>query len=614
MRQRLADSDTFDHKSFLKTLPHRPGVYRMYDAAGNLLYIGKARDLRKRVSSYFRAGGLPLKTQALVERIAQIDVSVTQTETEALLLEQNLIKANRPPYNILMRDDKSYPYIYITDHPEYPAIRFRRVRRKKAASGRYFGPYTNAWAVRETLGLLEKIFRVRQCEEATFRNRSRPCLQYQIGRCSAPCVGYISPEDYQKDVAHAQRFLRGEDSTLIQTLADEMETAAAALEFERAARMRDQIQALQSVQAEQSIEAGQAQADVFALASAAEVRMVHVLQVREGKVVGSQNLRMEGGLDEADEEALASFVAQYYLQEAHPWIPREVIVWPEIPEPELLETALEKVAGRRVQIKTQVREERARWQEMAAENARQAVQLRVRDRETLRSRFAALQQVLGWHEMPGRLECFDISHTQGEETVASCVVFNIEGPLKSEYRRYTITGITPGDDYAAMAQALEKRFGGSRASVRPDILFIDGGKGQLRAAREMLEKLGHGDLVTIGVAKGVTRRPGMETLILDLGEGVLNLPPDSPALHLIQHVRDESHRFAISGHRARRGKKRSRSALEEIEGVGPKRRRELLRHFGSMKGLENASVEELTKVPGISRTLATTIYQAMHED
>ncbi|RMF12885.1 MAG: excinuclease ABC subunit UvrC [Gammaproteobacteria bacterium] len=608
-------SDAFDPKAFLKTLPHRPGVYRMHDAQGELLYVGKARDLKKRVSSYFRASGLSLKTQALVARIHSIDVSVTRTETEALLLEHNLIKAHRPPYNILMRDDKSYPYIFITDHPDYPAIRFRRVRHKKPGDGRYFGPYTNAWAVRETLSLLEKIFRVRQCEEATFRNRTRPCLQHQIGRCSAPCVGLISPEDYQADMAHAQAFLKGEDSTLLQLLADEMEAASQQLNFERAAQLRDQIQALQAVQAQQSIEAGRARCDVFGMVMEAEYCVVHVLQVRDGKVVGSRNVQVTRKLDEPEEEVLENFVAQFYLRESNPEVPPEIIYAPAMLNPDVVEEALASVAAHAVKLKHQVRGDRAKWRELAVENARQAVRVRLKDRQTLQGRFEALREALGMEDTPGRLECFDISHTMGEETVASCVVFNIEGPLKSDYRRYKIEGITPGDDYAAMKQALEKRYGRRRDELKlPDVLFIDGGKGQLRAAREVLADLGLGSLFTVGVAKGPSRRPGLETLILEMEEDVLNLPPDSPALHLIQHIRDESHRFAITGHRARREKKRQRSALEQIEGVGPKRRRELLRHFGSLKGLENASTDELQKVPGISRKLAEQIYQALHDD
>ncbi len=601
---------SFDHKAFLKTLTSRPGVYQMYDEAGKLLYVGKARNLKSRVGSYFRASGLSAKTMALVARIHDIQVTVTTTEVDALLLEHNLIKNHQPPYNILLRDDKSYPYIYVSAD-KFPRISLHRGAQR--GKGRYFGPYPSAHAVRESLHFLQKVFKVRQCENSYFRNRSRPCLQYQIDRCTAPCVDKVSEEGYGSQVESTQMFLAGKSQELIVRLADDMEKAAAELEYEKAAQYRDQISQLQHVQAVQGIEGVKGDLDILAATVDAGRACVQVLFVRSARVLGSKSYYPPLKLEESPAEVLEAFLPQFYFSGAHA-VPGEILV-NEMPEDrDTLAEALTVQAERKVRLRSKVRDARARWLRLALQTAQTNLAAHLAGRETVQGRFVALQEVLGLEEQPQRIECFDISHSSGEATVASCVVFDENGPRKADYRKFNIEGITGGDDYAAMEQALTRRFRRLKSGegTQPDILLIDGGKGQVSQAKSVLEELQIHGVRLVGVAKGVTRKAGFETLVEGESGRERQLPGDSPALHLIQQVRDEAHRFAITGHRARRAKARKRSLLEDIPGVGAKRRRELLRHFGSAQGVMNASAEELRKINGISATMAAQIYDYLH--
>ncbi|QSP93991.1 excinuclease ABC subunit UvrC [Marinobacter salinisoli] len=615
-----SDSDPlsaeFDSKNYLKQLTERPGVYRMYDRGGDVLYVGKARNLKNRVSSYFRKSGLAPKTAALVGRIASIEVTITGSETEALLLEQNLIKSLRPPYNILLRDDKSYPYIYLSSHSDYPSLTFRRGRTKKGG-GTWFGPFPSSGAVKESLNVLQKVFRIRNCNESYFRNRTRPCLQYQINRCTAPCVGYVTPEEYLEDIRHATMFLEGKNPAIIRDLMDAMEKASSNLDFEKAAEYRDQINHLRHVQEQQSVEGGSGDADVVAIAQDAGVVCVVVIVVRGGRVLGTKNYFPRFSIEDTEGELLGAFLGQYYLGgDTHREIPKEILVPTEVEGQSLISEALSDAAGRETRIRGNVRGERRRWLDLALTNARQTLITHLASKETVYRRLLALRDLLELAETPARMECFDISHSHGENTVASCVVFDDNGPLKSDYRLYNIEGITAGDDYAAMRQVLTRRYKRliSGDGKRPDLVFIDGGKGQLNIAREVFDELGISDIPLIGVAKGVTRRAGMEQLIDAMTGDVFRVPADSAALHLIQHIRDESHRFAITGHRARRDKKRRQSTLEGIEGVGPKRRRELIRYFGGIQEIRKASVDEIAKVQGVSKALAESIYAALHNE
>ena len=609
-------SGEFDSKHFLKQLTERPGVYRMYDDAGSVLYVGKAGNLKKRVSSYFRKTGLAPKTEALVAKIVSIEVTITGSETEALLLEQNLIKSLRPPYNILLRDDKSYPYIYVSSHSDYPSLTFRRGRAKKGG-GTWFGPFPSSGAVKESLNVLQKVFRIRSCSESYFSNRSRPCLQYQINRCTAPCVGYISPEDYQQDIRHASLFLEGKNPVIIRNLMDSMEEAAKKLEFEKAAGYRDQINHLRHVQEQQSVDGEGGDADVVAIAQDAGVVCVVVIIVRGGRVLGTKDYFPRYSLEQSEGELLSAFLGQYYFGgNTRREIPQDVLVPVEVEGQALLAQALSDAAGRETRIRGNVRGERRRWLELAMTNARQTLLTHLASKETVYRRLLALRDMLELAETPSRMECFDVSHSHGENTVASCVVFDENGPLKSDYRLYNIEGVKAGDDYGAMRQVLTRRYRRMVAGEgkRPDLVFIDGGKGQLNIAREVFDELGVSDIPLIGVAKGAARRVGMEQLIDAMTGDVFRAPAESPALHLIQHIRDESHRFAITGHRAGRDKKRRQSTLEGIEGVGPKRRRELIRYFGGIQELRKASVDEMTKVQGISKSLAENIYAALHDE
>ncbi|MBV4499408.1 excinuclease ABC subunit UvrC [Pseudomonas shirazensis] len=606
-------SPIFDASAFLATCSGRPGVYRMFDAEARLLYVGKAKNLKKRLASYFRKTGLAPKTAALVARIAQVETTITANETEALLLEQNLIKEWRPPYNILLRDDKSYPYVFLSDG-QFPRLGIHRGAKK--AKGRYFGPYPSAGAIRESLSLLQKGFMVRQCEDSYYANRTRPCLQYQIKRCKGPCVDLVSPEEYAEDVRHSVMFLEGRSQQLGNELNAEMEQAAMTLNFEKAAQLRDQIALLRRVQDQQYMEGGSGEVDVVAAFINPGGACVHLISVRGGRVLGSKNFFPQVGIEEDVSEVMAAFLAQYYLGNAEREMPGELIVNVVHEDFAAISEAVQTLRGRELAITHRVRGTRARWQQLAVTNAEQALNARLANRQHMAARFEALASVLGLDEVPQRLECYDISHSSGEATVASCVVFGPEGPIKSDYRRFNIEGITGGDDYAAMHQALMRRYGRIQAGEGklPDVLLVDGGKGQLNMARDVMQELGISDLTLLGVAKGVTRKAGFETLYLNDVAHEFTLKGDSAALHLIQQIRDEAHRFAITGHRARRGKARRTSSLEDVAGVGPKRRRELLKHFGGLQELNRASIDEIAKAPGISKKLAESIYASLHSE
>ena len=601
----------FDHKAFLKALTTRPGVYQMYDANKKLLYVGKARNLKNRVGSYFRASGLTEKTMALVARIHEIQVTVTSTEVDALLLEHNLIKTHQPPYNILLRDDKSYPYIFLSSEDKYPRLSLHRGAKRR--KGQYFGPYPSAGAVRESLHFLQKVFKVRQCEDSYFSNRSRPCLQHQIDRCTAPCVELVSEQDYAQQVENTTLFLKGKSQQLMVRLADDMEKAAASLAYEKAAEFRDQLSQLQHVQASQGIEGVTGDLDIVAAAVAGGRACVQVLFVRAARVLGSKTYYPPLRLQESPAQVLAAFIPQYYLGGARA-VPPELVVNAAPEDAATLALALTTQAGRRVRLRSKVRDARARWLQLALQTAETNLASHLSGRQSVIERLQALQELLGLPELPERMECFDISHSSGEATVASCVVFDQGGPRKSDYRKFNIEGITGGDDYAAMQQALERRYKRLKAGEAPlpDILFIDGGKGQVSQAMSVLADLQVAGVEVIGVAKGVTRKAGFETLLNGATGRERQLGIDNPALHLIQQIRDEAHRFAITGHRARRDKARQRSTLEDIAGVGAKRRRDLLRHFGSAQGVENANIDELKKVAGISATMAQQIYDHLH--
>jgi len=598
----------FDLASFLAALPAKPGVYRMLGADDRILYVGKARHLKNRVSSYFHGRAHADKTQALLVQVERVEVTVTASETEALLLEHNLIKRHRPRYNVLLKDDKSFPFIHLTAH-EYPRLTFFRGTRR--LPGRFFGPYPNSAATRETLLLLQKLFRIRPCEDTFFANRSRPCLQYQIQRCSGPCVGLVTQERYAQDVADAVKVLEGRNTEVMEDLRRRMDAAAERLQFEDAARLRDQIAMLKQIQASQSVTrmAGQ-DIDAVAIAGKGTDYCVSVVFVRGGRNLGSTNFFPKGGIA-GEGEALGAFLEQYYLaREA----PDEIVVSHVVEDADVLEQALGERAGHAVPIRSRVRGTRARWLDMARTNAELGLRMKASSRAGLAEQFEALGEELQLGRAPARIECFDVSHTMGESAIASCVVMGLEGPVKSDYRRFNLRGLTPGDDYAGMRQAVERHF--TRVvrgeSPMPDVLLIDGGPGQLQAARDALDAVGAAPAITLGVAKGADRRVGQERLFLAGQDTPLILPADSPALRLIQRVRDEAHRFAIAGHRKARDRTRRESLLEEIPGLGPARRRELLKAFGGLQGVRQASVEDLAKVRGISRPLAARIYERMN--
>ena len=601
----------FDAEHFLKNLTRKPGVYRMLDVQGKVLYVGKARNLKNRVSSYFRASGLATKTMAMVAKIHRIETTVTKSETEALLLEQSLIKTDRPPYNILLRDDKSYPFVRISTRDEFPRLSFHRGLKKGA--GKYFGPFPSAAAVRDSLNVLQRLFMVRQCEDSYFKNRSRPCLQHQIRRCSAPCVGLISKEDYAEDVELAILFLQGKSIDVLDQFKAKMDAAANALDYERAAKYRDQILQLRKIQERQYVHGDAGDVDVFGYAEEAGQNCVQGVFIRAGRVLGQRTYYNKNDLSLTAGEFLQAFVAQYYFASVQREIPKSVLVSELSSDHDALAQALNDKAGRAVQLTQDVRGQRARWLSLAKDNAKLNLRSHLADKSHMLARFQNLQDAVGLDEMPQRLECFDISHTMGEATVASCVVFDTSGPQNSLYRRFNIDGITGGDDYAAMEQALRRRYTRliKGEGEMPDLLIIDGGLGQVRRALAVLAELQIDSVKTLGIAKGVERISGEERFFL--GETEIVIDGRSEAGHLLQHIRDEAHRFAITGHRAQRGKKRRQSELEQIAGVGPKRRRQLLLHFGSPAGVRGASVEELAKVPGISGNIADQIYSALHE-
>ncbi len=602
----------FDVKSYLRSLTHRPGVYRMCDAKHKVIYVGKARDLKKRVSSYFHRSHDSVKTAAMMELVADVEVTVTNTEAEALILEYNLIKQHKPRFNVILRDDKSYPYIYVSTSHRFPRLQFHRGPRK--GKGRYFGPYPNSRAVRQTLNDLQKLFQIRQCQDSYFRNRTRPCLQYQIKRCTAPCVDLISEEQYARDVNAAIEFLEGRNQNVIDTFVERMEEASHKQHYEHAARFRDQISRLKEIEARQLVSRTSSKdLDILGFASNGAIHCVTVLFIRNGAIIGSRDHfpKLSGETDRA--KILNGFVTQYYLGRD---APSEIVLDCDIEDQELVAAELSERMGRKVAIRNRVRGDRARWLQMATTNAEQGLKLQVASNATIRRQFAALAEALELEEAPERLECFDVSHTSGEATVASCVVFNMAGPLKSDYRRFNLKPDSAGDDYGAMSEALKRRYARVKKGEvpMPDVLFVDGGKGQLAEAMTVLDELELGWLKVVAVAKGRARKPGAERLFVAGRKQPIQLPSDSPALLLIQQIRDEAHRFAITGHRQQRAKARSTSRLERIPGLGPKKRRELLRQFGGLQGVMGAGVDDLVKVRGISRKLAESIYNDLHLD
>ena len=605
------NESSFDHASFIRHASTLPGVYQMFNDSDELLYVGKAKNLKKRLSSYFRNTGLSVKTQSLVAQIDHIELTITHTESEALLLESNLIKQHHPRYNILLRDDKSYPYIFVSMNDDFPRISLHRGSRR--AVGKYLGPFPNAGVVRESINFIQKLFRIRQCEDSYFKNRSRPCLQYQIRRCTAPCVGYITPQDYRQDIDRALLFLEGKSSELIAQMVTQMEQASADLNYEKAAEIRDRIRTLQKVSEKQYISGDSRDIDVVVCYSKQAQACVQVNFIRDGRHLGSRSYfpQLPEALEEA--EVLAAFITQFYL--AHE-IPSEIILSHALNEQALIEETLGEQAQRKVRLTSQVRGDRDRWLQLARRNVEATLNNRLASRASSLKRFEALRDALQLDETPSRIECFDISHTRGELTRASCVVFGLEGPIKSDYRRFKIEGITGGDDYAAMRQVVQRRFSRLKKGEgkMPDVLFIDGGKGQLRQAIEVLDQLEIDYLLIIGVAKGEGRKAGLEKLVFSDGRPDVYLEKDSPAFHLILHLRDEAHRFAITGHRQQREKARKQSTLEAIPGLGPKRRQALIHHYGGLQGVRQAGVDELARVPGISRKLAQVIYDTLRSE
>ena len=616
----------FDAGAFLKTVPGRAGVYRMVDRHQRVLYVGKARNLRRRLSSWLRGGSRDEKGRALLARTAAVEVTVTHTETEALLLENNLIKEHRPRYNIILKDDKSYPWIHLAENTSFPRFVFHRGARR--AAERYFGPYSNAGAVRQTIALIHKLFRVRQCTDAFFRNRSRPCLQYQIDRCSGPCVGLVDRADYAEDVRHATMFLEGRSEAMIDELVERMEAASQRLDFELAARYRDQISGLRRVQERQYVDGAKGDIDVIAVCRGEGVSVVQVLEIRNGHNLGSHTRIPRNVQGASEEDILEAFLSQHYLSDDRA-VPRRIVLDRPLEGLEPLVEAVSRRSGRRVSIGMGRRGHRARWVEMARENAEVALAQRLADRSTLHDRLAALARALELPEPPARIECFDVSHTDGEATVAACVVFGPEGPIKSDYRRFNIRGVTPGDDYAAMHQVLTRRFASAGKGAGkdedeneeaaafahlPDLLLIDGGRGQLDRAVEVLGEFALTGVETAAIAKGPGRRPDFDSVLRSGRASALRLRQDSPALHLLQQIRDEAHRFAITGHRSQRNRRRRTSTLESLPGVGPVLRQRLLSEFGGLPGVKRAGVEDLARVRGISRRLARSVYERLREE
>jgi excinuclease ABC subunit C len=599
---------SFDSAQFLSGLPNMPGVYRFFNAAGEPIYVGKAGDLRKRVSSYFQKSHPSPRTTLMVSQIASAETTVTRTEAEALLLENNLIKSLNPRYNVVFRDDKSYGYLMVTGH-EYPQIRFYRGAHLKG--NRYFGPYPSAWSIRETIGHLQKIFRLRTCDDTVFAHRSRPCLLHQIHRCSGPCVGLVTKEQYASDVRNAEQFLEGKESDVIEDLTAKMQLAAEEQVYEKAAQHRDQIRMLQRLLSGQAIEStGAGDVDIIAAVESQGTWCVTLAMVRGGRHLGDRSFFPSNASGSDAAIVIESFINQHYAQQPVPGR----VVCDQVESAAETEALLGEIAGRAVRLITRPSGESRTWLDMARRNASLALGQRLATQANQEVRVAALQEFLGTETPIQRIECFDISHTMGEATVASCVVYDKGAMQNSEYRRYNVKGVQPGDDYGAMCYALGVRYRklADGEGKTPDLILIDGGIGQLNAAVGTMTELGLHQIRMIGVAKGVERKPGMEQLFIAGEAEPRRLPPDHPALHLIQQVRDEAHRFAITGHRARRGKARTASRLEEISSVGPRRRQRLLEHFGGLQGVIAASIDDLARVEGISRTLAERIYQELH--
>ena len=608
----------FDHKPILKNLPNLPGVYRMMNAEDTVIYVGKAKDIKKRVSSYFNKNLPSPRTKMMVSQIAKIETTVTRSEAEALLLENNLIKGMMPRYNVVFRDDKSYPYIALTGD-KFSRLAFHRGAQKGSAkksgteskSSQYFGPFPNSVAVRESIQLLQKVFKLRTCENTVFANRSRPCLQYQIERCTAPCVDYISEEDYAHDVSHAAMFLQGKTNEVMNALGDKMNTAAANQEYEAAVVFRDRMQALRAVQAKQFVnDFSVSDADVIACAALQGQHAINLVMIRGGRHLGDKSYFPKNAQDATLIETVEAFIAQHYVTQNTPPL---IVCGAEV-DAKSIEEVLSEQAARKVRIITNTIGDKKVWLKMAQTNAELALSQKTLAASNQEARLLAMREALNLSESTERIECFDISHTMGEATVASCVVFDKGDMQNSEYRRYNITGITPGDDYAAMRDVLTRRYKKVAAGEgkRPDLVFIDGGKGQLGVAIEVMQEVGLEDILLVGIAKGEERRPGLETMIFsDTGE-MINLEKDNKGLHLLQQIRDEAHRFAITGHRAKRAKARITSSLEDIAGIGAKRRKALLTRFGGLDGVKNASIDELAEVEGISASLAQTIYEQLH--
>jgi len=604
----VAAAPEFDARELTASLPNRPGVYRMLNAAGETIYVGKARDLKKRVSSYFQKTGHAPRTAVMVTQIARVETTVTRSEGEALLLENNLIKAHQPRYNVLFRDDKSYPYLCMTGE-RFPQLRFHRGKLDKPH--RYFGPFPSAAAVREGIAILQKVFQLRSCEDSVFANRSRPCMLYQIQRCTGPCVGLISEADYQEDVQNATLFLQGKTTEVLDVLQRQMEVASASLAFERAAKIRDKIARLTQLQSRQFVESATAgDIDVVAAASESGLTAVNLVMIRGGRHVGDRSLFPQHAEGAALSEIVPAFLMQHYLERPVP----PTIIAAEAAEDEVLEEVLSAQSGRKVQLVANPGGERRVWLTMAMQNAELAIRQRLAQKATQDDRLTALQEALKLPASVQRIECFDVSHTMGEAAVASCVIFDHLSMQTSEYRRFNVKPAAGGDDYAALREALSRRVARIVAGevAAPDLFVIDGGKGQVGVAAEVLAEQGLHDVELLGIAKGPERKPGLEEIVFADRSEPLHLPPDHPGLHLLQQIRDEAHRFAIQGHRARRGKARTTSLLQDIGGVGGKRRRALLAHFGGLKGVQAASIDDLARVPGISRALAERIFSELH--
>ena len=599
----------FDSKSFLNTLTHHPCVYRMSDSKGKLLYVGKAKDLRKRVTTYFRKQEHSARIKHMLEHTSSVDVTVTDTEAEALLLENTLIKEHKPKYNILLRDDKSYPYIKLSSEHKFPGLQFYRGSRNK--KGHFYGPYPNAGAVRNTINTLQKLFKIRPCSDSFFNNRSRPCLQFQIKRCTAPCVNLITQKEYAEDISLAQKFLEGRSKQVIDVLIKKMDTSSESRDYETAAEYRDQIESLQQISEQQSMHAGQGNIDIIAIDIEASLACVQVFNIRNGINLGNRSYYPKITDDVSEATLMKYFIGQYYLNRE---VPDEIIVSEKPTDHSILESMLKKKSNKRISIAQHVKKKKLAWLNLAKKNATNSLQTKLVSRSGMLQRFQSLQEELSLDYFPERIECFDVSHTSGSSTIASCVVFDTQGPKKTEYRRFNIKDVKPGDDYAAIKQAISRRYKRIKQGEikAPDLLFVDGGKGQVSQAVQVLEELQLEEVFPIGISKGAARKDGLETLHFAKTKTPVILSQHSLALKLIQHIRDEAHRFAIMGHRLQARKRTFSSPLEAISGLGPKRKQALLKYFGGLRGVSRAGINELARVPGISKRLAENIYDTLH--